>query len=535
MNTYLTLFLVSLFSSLLLTPIVRRIAQRRGWLDVPQDGRRVHTAPIPRLGGVAVFCSVAAALAVLPFLDNLVTASLRENWRDVVAVFASSTLVFLFGVYDDRVGASAKWKFVAQGVAATLLYFLGGHIGAVTIPFVGSVAVPPVVGFLFTVVWVVGVSNAFNLIDGLDGLATGAALFASLVMFGTSLVQGHPMVTVVSIVLTGSLIGFLRYNFNPASIFLGDSGSLFVGFLLAALSVTGGQKASTAVAVAIPIMAFGLPVIDTGFTMARRFVSAKPLFEGDREHIHHKLLERGWSQRRVAFVLYGVCALFGMAALLFTSDGGTGRLTGLVLLVTGAAVVLIAGRLRYHEVDEVRASVMRNVTDRRARGANNIAIRRASHAMKSASTLGELLAALEQVLELGEFAHASAQLGRGGDADASARAIERSRGSRSLRGAEVSGTLVHWEWRRDEGAQLDVAGSELFWTLRLPLSTDDGAWGYVNFYKELTDEQLMLNVNYLSGFFRLEMARAAERAFGGAKEQTPEHERVYAGAVGAGG
>jgi UDP-GlcNAc:undecaprenyl-phosphate GlcNAc-1-phosphate transferase len=517
MNTYLTLFLVSLFSSLLLTPVVRRLAQRRGWLDVPRDGRRLHTKPVPRLGGIAIFCSVAAGLAVLPLVDNLVTATLRDNWRDVTAVLASSTVVFLFGVYDDRFGASARWKFLAQGLAATLLYVLGGHIGAVSVPFVGSVNIPPVVGFLFTVVWVVGVSNAFNLIDGLDGLATGAALFASLVMFGASLVQGHPMVTVVSLVLTGSLIGFLRYNFNPASIFLGDSGALFVGFLLAALSVTGGQKASTAVAVAIPLMAFGLPVIDTGFTMVRRFIGGKPLFEGDREHIHHKLLDLGWSQRRVAFALYGVCALFGMGALLFVNDGGSGRLTGLVLLVTGAAIVLVAGRLRYHEVDEVRASVKRNVVDRRERGANNVTVRRASRELARAATLGEMLDSVQQILDIGEFVYFNLRLGRGGDEEGCRRLLAREQESSAARGAELRGGIIHWEWERGDAEAQEIVDSNRYWTLRLPLSTETGAWGYVTFYREFKDEHMLLNVNYLSTLFQRELAGAAERLFNAAQ------------------
>jgi UDP-GlcNAc:undecaprenyl-phosphate GlcNAc-1-phosphate transferase len=477
MNTYLTLFLISLFSSLFVTPVVRRLAQRLGWLDVPADGRRVHEVPVPRIGGVAIFVSVMSALLVLPFWDNLVTRSLAGQWQVVVAVLASSTLVFLFGVYDDLTGASAKWKFLAQGAAAVLLYYLGGRIEAVTVPFVGSFELPPVLGFGVTLVWVIGISNAFNLIDGLDGLATGASLFAALVMLGVSLANGRTLVTVVSIALAGSLIGFLRYNFNPASIFLGDSGALFIGFLLAALSVTGTQKASTVVAVAIPLMAFALPVIDTGFAIARRFISGMPLFEGDREHIHHKLLERGWSQRRVAFALYGVCALFGLLALLFTSDGGEGKLTGLILLITGAAIVLTAGRLRYHEVDEVRAGLRRNFGERKIRAANHVCVRRASHALSKAKSPGELFAAVREVLELGEFVYATVQFGRDGDYETSERVLALEEGDRRRRGAEVRGGLICWDWERGDVEAEEVQGSHFFWTLRLPLSTDTAGWG----------------------------------------------------------
>ncbi|MBV9926092.1 MAG: undecaprenyl/decaprenyl-phosphate alpha-N-acetylglucosaminyl 1-phosphate transferase [Acidobacteria bacterium] len=513
MNTYLTLFLISLFASLFATPVVRRLAQRFGWLDVPADDRRVHALPTPRLGGVAVFGSVMLALLLLPFVDNLVTQQLALQWQGVVAVLASSTLVFLFGVFDDLSGASAKWKFVAQGAAAVLLYALGGRVEAVTVPFVGSFALPPVLSFGVTLVWVVGISNAFNLIDGLDGLAAGASLFAALVMLGVSLVNGHTLVTVLSIALVGALIGFLRYNFNPASIFLGDSGSLFIGFLLAALSVTGTQKASTVVAVAIPIMAFALPVIDTGFAMTRRFISGKPLFEGDREHIHHKLLERGWSQRRVAFVLYGVCAFFGLLALLFTSDGGQGKLTGLILLITGAAIVLTAGRLRYHEVDEVRAGLRRNFGERKIRTANHVRVRRASHSLSKANTLGEVFTAVRDVLELGEFVYATVQLGRGGDLATGEKVLALEEGDRRVRGAEVRGGLICWEWERGDVEAAEVQSSHFFWTLRLPLSTDTAGWGYIHLYREFGGDGLLMDVNYLSNLFQKELALAAERVF----------------------
>jgi UDP-GlcNAc:undecaprenyl-phosphate GlcNAc-1-phosphate transferase len=532
MNTYLTIFLVALGSSLFLTPIIRRLAERLGWVDVPEDGRRVHTAPVPRLGGVAVFASVALALSSLALLDNLVTRGLAGQWREALAVLASSTFVFLFGVFDDLRGAGAKWKFVAQGLAGALLYSMGGRIETLTAPFVGHVSLPPVVSFVFTVLWVVGISNAFNLIDGMDGLATGASLFASIVMLTVGLFTGHTLVAVVALALAGALTGFLRYNFNPASIFLGDSGSLFIGFLLAALSLTGGQKASTAVAVAIPLMAFALPVIDTGFAVARRFVAGRPLFEGDREHIHHKLLERGWSQRRVAFVLYGACALFGMLALLFMSDGGEGKLTGLLLLVTGAGVVLIAGRLRYHEADEVRAGLRRNIVERRIRAANHVRVRRASRALSHANTLAELLTAVRQMLELGEFAYATVQLGRGGDHESSERVLAREAGDSRLAGTEVRGGLICWDWERGDARGQEIMESHLFWTLRMPLSTDTSGWGFINLYREFGGDGLLMDVNYLSNLFQKEMALATERVFAGGRDRGEREVLVTAAGLG---
>lgn len=235
----------------------------------------MHRKAVPRLGGIAVFVSIMIGLSALPFVDNLVTQALRSSLSQLFAVLVPATLIFLFGVYDDLRGASARVKFLVQGLAGTLLFVMGGRIEALSVPPFGSVELPLLMSFTLTVVWTVGITNAFNLIDGMDGLATGAALFAALVMLIVSLVLGRPLVSVVALALTGALIGFLRYNFNPASIFLGDSGSLLIGFTLAALSVLGAQKASTAVAVAIPLLAFGLPMVDTGFSMVRRFIGGK--------------------------------------------------------------------------------------------------------------------------------------------------------------------------------------------------------------------------------------------------------------------
>lgn len=519
MNTYLVLFIIAMCSSFALTPVVRRVSQRFGWLDVPRDERRVHQRAVPRLGGIAVFASVAITLATLPLVDNLVTQELRTNVPRLLAVLVPATLVFLFGVYDDLRGTDARLKFIAQGSASVLLYLMGGRVEALTIPFVGSVELPTAISFVLTVVWTVGITNAFNLIDGMDGLAGGAALFASLVMLAVALMLGHPLVVVVTLALAGALIGFLRYNFNPASIFLGDSGSLFIGFTLAALSVQGAQKASTAVAVAIPVLAFGLPIIDTSFSMMRRFMSGRPLFQADREHIHHMLLARGWSQRRVAVMLYGVCAAFGLVALLFVSDMA-GRATGLVLFVVGMAVVFAVSRLRYHEVDEIKAGMKRNLVERRLRVANNIRVRRASRSMSKATTLDELFRAVCEMLEHSEFVYAVVQIGRGGDWAQGERLLAREGRALSLFKAEIRGGLIFWSWERGDIEATEIVGSGRFWTLRLPLSTDRTGWGYINLYRSLNSDAMLLDMNYLCNLFQREMAQAVERVLS-ISEQEP--------------
>ncbi len=510
MKTYFALFLIATTAALLITPLVRRLCVRFRLLDVPEDGRRVHKYGIPRLGGVAIYASLMLALATLPLISNLLTQTLRLYTTDLLIALVPATLVLLLGVYDDLRGTNAAVKFLGLGLIATLFYWMGGRIEVLAIPFFGAVYLPPMLGFFVTVFWLVGIANAFNLIDGMDGLAPGAALFSSIVILVISLAQENPLMIVVSLVLCGSLAGFLRYNFNPASIFLGDSGALFVGFLLAALAVLGTQKATTAVAVLTPILAFGLPVVDTGVTMARRLIGGRPMFQGDSEHIHHMLLARGWSQRRVVLFLYAVCAVFGLLAALFTKTSSPQ--TGFVLFVISVAVIIAVGHLRYHEVDELRAGVKRTVSDRRIRMANNIRVRRASLSLSKASNLIDLFDAVGLMLEFQEFAYANVQLGQTGRADVNERAFKAIEPRRAGHGIEFRNGGIGWSWQRDGVTEAQVTGSSAFWCIRLPLATESGEWGWMNLYRPIDDPPLMLDLAYLTSLLRTALSEAAERA-----------------------
>lgn len=509
MKSYFVLFLIATFSSLIITPLIRRLCERFKLLDVPADNRRVHTRAIPRLGGIAIFAACGLALATLPLFSNLLTESLKPHTREMFIVMVPATLVLLLGIYDDLRGTNAAVKFIMLGLIASLFYALGGRIEVLAVPFVGDIHFHPVLGFFITVFWLVGISNAFNLIDGIDGLAPGAALFASLVILVVSLAGENPLMVVVTLVLSGALIGFLRYNFNPASIFLGDSGALFVGFLLASLSVAGAQKATTAVAVITPLLAFGLPVVDTGMTMARRMISGRPLFQGDGEHIHHMLLARGWSQRRVVLILYAVCAIFGLLAALSTKTSSP--VTGLVLFVIAVAVIIAVGHLRYHEVDELKAGVKRTVGDRRVRVANNIRVRRASVALSKASNLNELFDAISHMLESEEFAFANLQLGRADRAETNLRAFKAAERTGSPQPIEFRNGRIAWLWKCDPLASEEAIGNNELWCFRLPLSTENGDWGWINLYRPLGSTPLLLDTSYLTGWFRTELSGAAER------------------------
>lgn len=378
---FLGIFLLALVSSFALTRFVRDFATARGWVAVPTNERHLHSNPLPRLGGVAIFLSFAGCMLFCavwgfrrPDLYHLFAL------RTMATILVPASLVFLLGVYDDLHGVGPYFKFTVQGIAATMLYAGGLRITNVPVLF-GDRVLPWYFGLFFTVVWVLAITNAFNLIDGLDGLAAGSALFSTMVAFVVALFTGRPLVEVMTIALAGAIIGFLRFNFNPATIFLGDSGSLLIGFLLSALAIYGAQKAPTIVAVAIPIVSFGLPILETVLSVIRRLISGRPVFTADREHIHHMLLQHGMSHRQVVILLYGVSAIFAMLSLFLLWP--TGSSLGLVLAVLGIGVWIGVQHLGYLEFGEL-ARVAHRTLDQPQIFVNNLAIRRATQELKVA-------------------------------------------------------------------------------------------------------------------------------------------------------
>ncbi len=380
-GVFLGTFVVALLSAFILTRYVRDFATAHGWVAVPSQERHLHSSPLPRLGGVAIFLSFSCCMALATlWATHSHSFHSAFSLRTLLTILAPATLVFLLGVYDDVRGVGPYFKFSVQGIAATML-FIGG-LRIVNIPVVfGDHRLPWFVGLPLTVLWVLAITNAFNLIDGLDGLAAGSALFSTLVAFVVALLNGPSLVTVMTIALAGAILGFLRFNFNPATIFLGDSGSLFIGFLLSALALKGAQKAPTIVAVAIPVVSFGLPILETSLSILRRLISGRPVFTADREHIHHKLLKRGMTHRQVVILLYGVSAIFAMLSLFLLWP--TGSSLGLVLAVLGIGIWIGVQHLGYLEFGEL-ARVAHRTFDQPQIFVNNLAIRRATEELKVA-------------------------------------------------------------------------------------------------------------------------------------------------------
>lgn len=308
------LFLIFAFSlSYILTPIAGRFASRYGVLDFPGE-RKVHEGIIPRFGGVAIFASFVFAIAgyYLCFHPS-VWAALSG---DRVLVFAAAgNLVFAVGVYDDLRGTNAWVKFSVQLVAAFLVIWNGDVISIVTNPAgghinLGILAVP------VTILWLVGVTNAFNLIDGADGVAAGIGVIVAGTMAFVGVYNGHYESATIAAILCGALLGFLRYNFHPAKIFLGDSGALFMGFCLATLAIKTSQVSTTTVSFLTPVVALGIPIMDTSLSFFRRVRAGKNPFQADCDHIHHRLLRETLSHRWTAVILWVFCFALNATALI---------------------------------------------------------------------------------------------------------------------------------------------------------------------------------------------------------------------------
>jgi len=394
------IFFLSLLFSFVLTRYVRDFASRRGWVAVPSQERHLHASPLPRFGGVAIFVSfslsILAAAVMASYVPQLHAAL---SLKTLLTILAPASLVFLLGFYDDLHSVGPYVKFAVQALAATMLFLGGLRILNIPVLF-GQHELPWFLGLPVTILWVLAITNAFNLIDGLDGLAAGSALFSTLVAFVVALLNGYSLVTVMTIALAGAILGFLRYNFNPATIFLGDSGSLFIGFLLSALALAGAQKSPTIVAVAIPVVSFGLPILETALSILRRLISGRPVFTADREHIHHKLLQHGLTHRQVVIVLYGVSAVFALLSLFLLWP--TGSSLGLVLAVLGIGVWIGVQRLGYLELGELGRVAQRTLEQRHI-FINNLAIRRATEELKAARDYAQIRRVLEAAFNSNDF------------------------------------------------------------------------------------------------------------------------------------
>lgn len=329
-------FIVSFAFTFATTPLVRRFAFKIGAIDIPKDNRRMHKKPTPRIGGLAIIFGFTVA-----------TLCFAQPSRQLYGTLAGAAIIAVMGVIDDCKNLPAKLKFVIQIIAALVVVFAGDiKIDVFTNPnFLSDNpywVLPEWLSVTLTVIWIVFITNAVNFIDGLDGLAAGVSAIMSISLVFISIRVGEYSIAILGIALMGSCFGFLPFNFNPAKIFMGDTGSTFLGFMLATLSIQGVFKSYAVISFAIPLLILGLPLFDALFAMIRRILRGQSPMTADRGHLHHRLVDMGFSQKQTVFILYAISGVLGITAVLLAESG---VLRALLLVICVLILLLIGSML----------------------------------------------------------------------------------------------------------------------------------------------------------------------------------------------
>ncbi len=316
-----------------MTPVARVIAFKIGAVDVPKDKRRMHRVAMPLMGGVAIY--TAFVITTLAFCD------LAANAKEICGLLAGATFIVITGILDDKFNLKPILKLLMQIVAALIVAFCGVTVDNIGIFMSnGEMLSLGVLSIPITVIWIVGMTNAVNLIDGLDGLSCGVSAISALsILISSFFMTDTPLfATLLTAILAGSCIGFLPYNFNPAKIFMGDTGSMFLGFSLSVISILGVFKTTAVISYWVPFIAFAVPIFDTSFAFIRRILKGKSPFSADRGHIHHRLIDMGFNQRQSVTILYAISSIFGIAAILWAIKK---PVAGFVIIISAIIILFI--------------------------------------------------------------------------------------------------------------------------------------------------------------------------------------------------
>ena len=348
MATILLALVVALVVSFLSTPIVKSFACKLGAIDVPKDARRMHKVPIPRMGGLAIFFGFIISMLLFCPLDN-----------QIKGILLGAVIIVVMGIIDDITPLRASLKFVIQILAALIPIYYGVQITCISNPNLlsdqpywnfGWLSIP------ITVIWIVGLTNAVNLIDGLDGLAIGVSSIGALTMLVIAILVAEPQVAIIMAALVGACIGFMPYNMNPAKIFMGDTGSTFLGYILACITIQGLFKFYAVISFVVPFLILGLPIFDTVFAIIRRLSHGQNPMTPDRSHVHHRLIDMGLNQKQAVAVLYVISAILGLSAVVLATSG---ELKAILCLMALIIVALVAVRVVFlpHLSEEERKAL----------------------------------------------------------------------------------------------------------------------------------------------------------------------------------
>ncbi len=343
MDVLVWLCLVSLVLSLSLTPLFRNLFRVCGFVDLPNQSRKIHAGPVPRAGGIAIATSYLASFFIVQFFTGIMNSQLALVWK----VLPSAAVIFAVGLIDDLFGLKHWQKLIGQVIASCVACWSG-----ILVLDVVGVHTHAWWSIPATILWLLACTNAFNLVDGMDGLAAGVGVFSTLTIFVAALLQQNMALAMATVALAGCLLGFLRYNFNPATTFLGDSGSLLIGFVLGCYGIIWVQKSATFLGMTAPIMALSLPLFDVTLAIARRFLRTQSIFSADRGHIHHRLLDRGISPRKAVLLLYGLSSVVAVFSLL-QGFSHSNQVAGVVVIVFCAVAWMGIQYLEYAEVPAV--------------------------------------------------------------------------------------------------------------------------------------------------------------------------------------
>lgn len=321
-------FLLAFISAYVCTPYTVRLARKVKALDIPKEKRKIHKKVMPRLGGIAIvfgFLISAIYLIIVMTIEGKIDILTNKYYIKLLGFLAGILILEVFCYFDDKKGIRPIIKLIGQLLAALAVVLSGTVIDKIAIPASSTVIINEVFLKIFTVIWIIGITNAINLTDGLDGLSTGISLISSICLLIIFIINESPIISIIfATALAGALLGFLPFNFNPARTFMGDTGSNFIGFTLSVISIMGVAKTYTALIIVAPLLVLALPIFDTSFAIIRRIIkgkSIKAVFRADRGHLHHKLMDRGFSQKQAVIILYGISATFGLFAIILLESG----------------------------------------------------------------------------------------------------------------------------------------------------------------------------------------------------------------------
>lgn len=338
MKSFIAPFLLAACISYASTPFVRKLAFKVGAVDIPKDDRRVHKEPMPLIGGLAIFAAVIVVTLIFLPLE-----------KEIISIIIGGTVIVMGGIIDDLKELRPRTKFMFQIIAGLILIFGDVKVDFITNPFTRDISLLYLnwLSIPITLFWIVGITNTLNFIDGLDGLSAGVAMISSITLMIVAGKFGYTSVIILSAAIAGACLGFLPFNFNPAKIFMGDTGALFLGFMLAAITIEGVMKSVATIAIVAPILILSVPIFDTTFAIFRRLLNGQSISAADKGHLHHRLLNRGYSQKKSVLILYGISAVFGIFAILVSQANSRQAVYLSILLL--AASVLVAIKLGIFE------------------------------------------------------------------------------------------------------------------------------------------------------------------------------------------